>query len=152
MTQPNQFAALRRLAAAAMLICLQSWLAACAQASCGDYVLVDRLHSAASLHGAMDGDSPRDQSGSDAASSDSHSPRRLPCNGPQCSKRSLPPVAPEPPAAVSPVRHDLSCSGPSGLTLAARSSRLIAIEVRVYAVFRCDPILRPPRPISPALA
>lgn len=153
MTQPNRkSAALRWLAGAAMLVCLQGWLSACAQASCGDYVLVDRLHSAASLHGAMDGDAPRDRSGQDAASNNSHSPRRLPCNGPQCSKRSLPPVAPAPPAAASPVRHDLSCSAPSGLTLAARSSRLIAIEVRVCAVFRRDPILRPPRPNSPALA
>jgi len=146
------FAAFRWLAAAALLAGLQGWLAAGAQASCGDYVLIDGLHSAVPRHGVTGGDASRDRNGNDAASNDARSQGRRPCNGPQCSKRSVPPANPTPPAAPSQVRHDWSWSAPSGLTAAARSSRLIAIEVRVSAVVRRDPILRPPRPISPALA
>jgi hypothetical protein len=145
-------AALRCLAAAALLGCLQGWGASRAQASCGDYVLVDRLHSAASLKVAMERHFPRGEGDRDAASLASREEGRTPCRGPQCSRRSVPPAAPAPAAASSPVRQDWSWAPPSGLIEIACSNHAVAIEVRPRAALHRDPIFRPPRSTAPALA
>ena len=145
--QPN---ATRLFAAAAALCFLQHALAMRAEASCGDYVLVHGLHSGASMHDRMEGRGSIDSAAEERASQASPANRRAPCHGPQCSKRSVPPVAPSP--ASSSERHDWSWSAPEILVPAINSCRLEAVEGGPRSAVLGDSIFRPPRSVAPALA
>lgn len=144
------FNAVRLFAAVVAIGGLQHWLAAGAEAGCGDYVHVQGLHVDAAGHGLLDA------SGSHASGerglADLAPNRETPCRGPQCSKRSAPPVEPSPAPAASVERHDWSCAAPAILLPSADLNRFFATEARPHSLFRSAAIFRPPRFAAPARA
>ncbi|HUY89613.1 MAG TPA: hypothetical protein VMV10_12835 [Pirellulales bacterium] len=147
-----QFTVVRCFAAAAVLCGLLNWFAARAAASCGDYVLIHDL-DAGDLHSGTPLANHHQAGGMpDTSALPGRPDRSAPCHGPNCSKRSVPPLDPSPSPSSSLEWHDWSWSAPEIAAVRLDSTRWIALEVCPRPVFLGKSIFRPPRLPAPALA
>lgn len=109
------------------------------QAACGDYVQVSGR--TALMHDSMENQSTTRDGSMDETKS--HHAPRLPCHGPGCSNRSLPPAVPVPNVVVSFERWAVASGDTPPDSVSCNSMLAEPVDI-VEDGFRLS-ILRPPR-------
>jgi hypothetical protein len=139
----SERASLNRLVAAAALAAGMFASQESASASCGDYVVMGSSSDAMPSVEVHTPDHSGPVSNSSSPSSASGPKNRKPCNGPQCSRRSTPPLAPVP--SPGPEQTDWGIISPGAPCLSSERASMFSLIPNSHPKSLVSDVFRPPR-------